>query len=482
MKIVSLTKHWYVFLFYFIVGMTIILLVWGLPKSSPTNDEAVYIVIGQEGLFRHDWTELNPAGWVGGYIKLYPVVSALSYQLLGITGSRLLSVFSIVILLEITMIFGFVFSSKKPQAMKIGIISSVLLLTAPAFWRVGRLATYDSLSYVLFFLSIVSFIKAVQDTSLSGKWFFFSSLAFLVSLLTKYSVFIYLPGWLAFSYYLIYKKQPEVKKIYLLYFFTPLLGGIVSYSLIYFSDLITFYFSQIASQEAVPFFLLENFFNKELLFFLPWFIAGTIGMFFQKKWKTWLLLSGSGLLMIIVHLFGKRLETFDKHILISIVFFSLVAGIGITRVIDSLPKMSRFLFIPCLALIFLHQISNAYATVRHEQEDTREIESFLSSQVVSTDRVLTETGPSVMLKLASKISPTHITTFDWFLYKDISDETSYQQAVIDGYFSYIEVSKPMFSDTEAVREKREYITDNIFPHYTQVFETDRQIVYKRTYD
>src|SRR3989344_1864897 len=75
-----------VFIFAFLVRFI------NLNYNSPFNDEAIYVVVGQSGLFLGDWVSYNAASWMAGHPYFYPSITAIAYKIGGIAQSRFVNV------------------------------------------------------------------------------------------------------------------------------------------------------------------------------------------------------------------------------------------------------------------------------------------------------------------------------------------------------------------------------------------------------
>ncbi len=101
----------------------------------------------------------------------------------------------------------------------------------------------------------------------------------------------------------------------------------------------------------------------------------------------------------------------------------------------------------------------------------------IAKEAQLNDKILTETGPAIILAAYDKTSPLNISTLDYFEYGKFKKDEAYLQAIRDGYFDLIEVN----GRTEVKRDLVKKIRAELGDKYTLSYTNKPFEIYERTY-
>lgn len=473
----------------FLLVFSFVIRIINLNYNSPFNDEAIYVVIGKMGVFQKDWWTYSSVNWVAGLPYIYPSLSALAYTSGGIIGTRFLNVVFGVLTVETIFVLTLLLKQQKrshqgfdSQDYLAGVISSFIMAAAPVSLYVSRLATLDMPSFYFFLLGLVFLLYAEQRLSLKGKWYFLSSALLFLSFATKIIVAIYFPLIIIYSFGKAKKTANLV--FWKRYFLAPLVLGLTIYGIADFSPTLTYLRTQAIREKVSAGVIIKTYLDHNIFVHLLWFI-GSLGMLINREWRKWALLTFSAGLVLLVHLVLQREPTLDKHTFLSVSFLSVVAGIGISNLIFFFPKkmMRKFAatILATLMIIFAYISYIEAKTYSQLWENGSRVLSYLSREVKNGDKVLAEIGAAAILATYEKNYPVNITTFDWFVYRDLKEEEAYLSAIKDGYFDLIEVESDRIPKEEREKRLSQLLRKNLNENYQQSYFDDIFLVYKRIY-
>ncbi|MDQ3239563.1 MAG: glycosyltransferase family 39 protein [bacterium] len=453
-----------------------------LNYNSPFSDEAIYVVVGRLGVFQDDWTTYNAKSWMGGLPYTYPTMTALSYAGGGILGSRLLNVlfniFCVKIIYDIVIQYN---RNRNIYDYKAGIIAAAVASMSSISLYVARLATYDMPSFFFLFLSILFILKAEHKDFNKGKNYFLAGIFLLFAFFIKIVAMFYIPLIIAYSLYVAWKLRKTHMNFWIIYFVAVLAIGALWYLITMIPSFTSFVNNQaFTERDSITDVLLYYWDHTRLVIYLA--ILGVLGLLAKKQYKTLGLLIIGALWILIVHALSHRNRTFDKHMFISVGFLSMIAGIGISGIIDLIKTQTykNFAYMTVGVILVAYSYFSYLDLDRfnHMWPNTDNMLSFMKTEVKSGDKVLSESGASTILALYDKNYPFNITTFDFFEYGDDSNDNTkaYSRAVRDGYFNYIELHD--FSSQNNIRER---VAENLSGSYKNIYSKDGFNIYKRTF-
>lgn len=474
-------------LFFGIIVLSFISRLYNLNYNTPFNDEAIYIVLGKLGLFNWDWWSYNAKAWMAGYPYVYPVMTAAAYVLGGgIWGSRFLNVlFNILTIPLIFSITRTLVGRESDKGYIAGIIASVVIATASISLFVSRLATYDMPSFYFLALSFYFLFKVqMSPPEFVGKWYFLSSAALLFGFLCKIIVAVYIPFIIAISILQLIALGKSYVPHWLRYFITPIVLLLSFFTLVNFTNLLSYTTTQ-TSREKVSYvdLLLVVWTNSKYTLYLA--AAGIFGMLFKKRFLQTgvLLLGATGI--ILFHLITNRFYTFDKHLYITLLFLSPLIGIGLAELIYLVKsKILRSivviqLFITMLLFIGVnYEDSLRFNTMWVNADSSLRV---LQRVVKPDDKVLAETGATAVLAASQNTYATNIKTFDWLEYRDLKGADAYAAAVREGYFDVIELDAEWKPKQALYQNIHNVVRDNITPIYKLISNDNGDLVYVRAY-
>jgi hypothetical protein len=473
--------------FYYLLFFFVVFRLWSnLSYNGPFNDEAIYVVLGKLGIFQHDWTSYGSMFWVSGWEYIYPVLTALAFQTYGIVGSRFLNTVFGLITLEVLVFW--ILKISKTYSKQVYIVSSLLILTfgfSGSFFYVTRLATMDMLSFMLFISSCTMLVYGLNANRVSGTPFFIAGICLIGSILTKYSMSILAPFSIVVSLWSPVLRNTNIRRIWLFYFALPvgiLLGLFITVNI---NALVIFYQNEVEVIHSSRYEVLQELWLT-VRWIVPLWLLGSIGMIIKKQWKWFILFSFLALLFPVYHIAMSRVQTFNKHIFMTVAAVSCIASLGISNVL-LFPLCHTYKKIVNSAVVIFCCIYAIVSLSGTQSErmwwfDTRNVMTFFNQKVKSGDRVLAESGASIILANYPHNHPLYVTTFDWFTYYDKEGIEAYTAAVADGYFTYIQLEHTNLFKNDDIADKSNEIAKSINEHYTSVYDQDGAIVYKRTFN
>ncbi|OGG09779.1 hypothetical protein A2154_01625 [Candidatus Gottesmanbacteria bacterium RBG_16_43_7] len=468
--------------FYVILGIITIRLLDNLNYNGPFNDEAIYVVVGKLGLFQHDWRSFNADAWVSGWQHLYPALTALAYEIYGIAGSRLLSVIAGILLCETLVLIAVSLSGF--QKLPAQIVAGITLLTvgfSATFYFISRLATMDIFSFFFTFLGILLILKTTNTPWRNGKILFLAAVCTAISVLFKYASVILIPAVFLFGLTQTKSHNTSWRRMFLIYFVSPLIFLLALFTLIHFQSLTTYFQYEVEGVHSEVSKVLSEIWTS-MRYLIPLWVIGIIGLIKEKKWRTLVTLTFLAITIPAYHILTVREQTLNKHIIVTIAAAGITSAIGISNLI--MPNRFKLHYISGIisflllgAYIFLSIPDGKNFNV--SWTDTRPAMRFFADHSQNGDRILTESGAAIILASYTNNHPEHITTFDWFLYRRLEGDEAYTAAVKDGYFSYVQLEDPSEIKEEHVANLSDKIRSTIGNSYTVAMQKDGLIVYQR---
>jgi len=468
----------YVILFYIILISAFIVRTVNLNYNSAFNDEAIYIVIGRMGLFASDWWSYGARLWMAGLPYIYPTLSALAYQTGGLVGSRFLNVIFGVILVEEVYRFTNLLNLFDKRT---NTVASLIAVFLAAFSGIGifvsKLATYDMASFLLLIVGINCFLKAKYF--LNGKYYFLAFLCLFAAFLTKIIIAVFFPILLVISFFITRTRSTQHKKLAFTYLYALSFLGVALYFYFYRDNLITYILTHNNLGKAEDYLSIPSLIWREAKIPLILLLPAAFMLVKANKTKALVALIALSAIIPVFHLALFRYATLDKHMYLTIIFLSIIAGYGSSLIILSKNKLVAITAKGLLPLVAFLYLVNSYQVLydhEHDWKNTASLQSYLRQNVKPGDKVLTEEGGAVIFALYDKVfPPVNIVTFDWIDYSGLKDNRGYLQAITDVYFDYIELDEEFVGNDSLKSEIRQ----NLSANYSLINKQDSFEIYEK---
>lgn len=452
-----------------------------LNYNSPFSDEAIYVVVGKLGIFGGDWFSYNAGNWLSGSQYIYPSLSALAYTIGGILGSRMLSVLSGTALIVLTFFLSLEFAKNLKHKITAALISTLLVAGSTTALYVSRLATMDMVSFAVFFSGLLILQKSINKPVVNGKKFFVASMLMFLAALIKLSVFFYFPLIMAYGLMATSGKQ---RGLFISYFILPITVSTLIYTVFNLSSLKNFALLQAGRGKSQMSDVLKTI-VESYKYLAPIAVIGGILAKFRLSFKSWIFLIIAGSWMSFIHLGQMRVATLDKHLVFGVVFFAILAGIGISFILEKVSNSKLKVLVSLITVIALvGYLLFSYQNLSKFNNlwvNTTSGSRYLDENVTKGDKVLTESGAATILTLFPKTGIENINTFDYLKYEGIEGEAAYAKAVEDGYFQYIELQASISPKAESNVRMHDLVVRSMDTNYDLIYEQDRIQVYKRAF-
>ncbi|OGM13317.1 hypothetical protein A3D84_01140 [Candidatus Woesebacteria bacterium RIFCSPHIGHO2_02_FULL_42_20] len=473
-------------LFVAIIFIALILRAINLDYNSPFNDEAIYAVIGFDGVYKKDWETLDAFTWMAGSPYVYPVVNSVSYKLGGIEVARFVNVLFGIGTIYLAAETAALFTVKK-RKLATAFITLCLLATLPLSFYVSRLATYDAPSFMFIMLGLYLVFKNFTSKEAKNEYYLFAAIAFFVAFVFKYLAIIYAAYAVLVS--LFYLKKAGLKNIlrnsWFYYFFTSLSLLFGFFIVLNFTDLFT-YISTESAVEITNVFEKIQLFMSEYVFLLPFAVFSFGYLFKTKDTKTALVLLLATVTILIFHFGYAGAPSYEKHLLLSGIFMAVVTGVALPEFFDNLrasKKIKGFVqgnfigFLGFLLIFLFWQVPTLNSKWRNVDIPL----NFLASQVKKGDVVLVETGDVFILGLYDKLGSVSTVTFDYIDYLGSEDDKAYVTAIEDGYFNYIELEDQQLSKLARNHYLNDLVAKSLADNYKAIYNDGNVYIYERRF-
>jgi len=456
-----------------------------LNYNSAFIDEASSVIIGRMGVFQGDWWTYNAANWYSGHPLFEPVISSLTYVTTGIFGSRMMNVIISILTIEAVMVTTLLLV--RPLSLKsyiAGGIAGFIVASSSVSLYVSRIATYDIKSFFLLFLSLLILVWTEHSTKNLGKWYFLAFGLLFLAVMAKIISLIYVPLFVIYSFWQVRKKKDKYP-YWLKYFLVPVLIVIGVYLIMMASNIMSFGKLQATKETRDTLFILNRI-REVIPYELALGVLGGILMLLFKQWKSLLALSLAAVWILISHIVtGRAVETMDKHVFVTVVFVSMITGIGLSNL---LTKFSNTYVVSILVGLTILGFSlfgyKSYALAQQYNDSWLNItkaQNYLKGHVKTSDTILSESGEPMILALYDVNFPANTTTFNWFEYRGQSGDTAYGKAVKDGHFTWIEIMHDSFQNTENKTAIRDVIKTGLDENYTLSYTDETVEIYRRVF-
>jgi 4-amino-4-deoxy-L-arabinose transferase-like glycosyltransferase len=464
---------------FILFGAALLIRVIHLNYNSAFSDEAIYVVVGKMGIFQLDWLSYSAQSWMAGLPYIYPPLTAITYSIGGILGSRFLNVvIGLFILKEVyTLTRSFIAKKNGTIAHISALIAVYIVAFSAVSLFVTRLATYDALSFFLLMYGLNHLINAQKQAD--GRFYFIASVALTLAFYTKIVVAAYIPLLVVLSFLSVYGK-PAKFKLWHRYFMYPVILGTIAYAFINYGGLFTYTVTQ-AAREHESFVKIASliWFDSSYILILGAFGLVVSAFIFKNKLVV-LYLAVFASVLPVLHFLTHRYSTLEKHELLMIVFIAPLIGYACAYFVTSKNLIVRFTSLAVLVAVlgyYPFYEYNKLIQIQTTWPDASGVMDVMAAEIHPNDKILTETGPAIILAVYDKTSPVNVTTFDWFEYGTLKGDAAYLQAVQDGYFDYIEIDGKSETIVELIKKLRVLLPDK----YTQIYSTKPFEIYERTY-
>jgi hypothetical protein len=479
------THYWHAIALGFIIISSFIFRAINLNYNSPFNDEAIYVVLGRLGIFQGDWWSYNAASWMAGQPYIYPSMSALSYMLGGIVGSRFLNVlFGALFVEAMYLLTVHISPGDKKQKIIAGLISALIVGFSAIGYYISRLATYDLPSFYFFILSIVFLLRGSQKEINHGKWHFCAAVFLFLAFATKIIIGVYIPIIFLVSFIKARGLGKVNVSFWLKYFVVPFFVLLLMYISFNFNSLLAYASSQSSREYVAATNILKTYWENTSYVWYLWGIA-SIGLLVKKQIRLWAIVTLVSTVILATHLLTHRWSTLDKHTFLSVMFLAPLIGIGLTNFIYMPSRYySKVVMVGLILGLFEVYILYSYLDSRRFNEqwgNSNKVLSFLSENTKNGDRILAEVGAGAILVNYDKNYPSFTTTFDWFEYKGENGEKAYLLALKDGYFDLVEIDGGDQTSELIHSSMHNIVLTNMGGNYNLVYDEGGYLVYKKAF-
>ncbi len=413
-----------IIIFLLFVILNLCLLSFGL--NGPFFDEAIYIVSGLR-TFTGNGLSDNYLTWFKGSL-LWPVLSGIGFEALGLAGSRLMALFfATVTLVAVSKATKNLFNSK------VSFWATLALALNGPFLAISHLAVYDLpalAGIAISFLAISEFFKREKES-----WLIFSAIAFIIGVFAKYPSFLMITPIFGLIFYFRRRKALQDIGLYLVAIFVVV---------IFFLSPIQDQVSQVISwslQNSPTFgsHRLQILFDMFFYSFIP-VILGFVSIFIFKKNKKSIVLPiilfSSLAIWPCYHFFSGNPVSDNKHIVLGFLFVYPLVGITLEKMWTKNRFITLILVVLMAVLGFMQMRMLDYSW-----PDTRKGTDYLIQHVDKKDQkfLINDSWPYIASLLANdKISSPwavhdtysfsnnildeNICNYDWF----IDEEGSFQ--------------------------------------------------------
>lgn len=478
-------NNWFVISIFLILTFSLAVRIVNLNYNSAFQDEATSIIIGRIGVFQGDWWSYNAANWMSGHPVMNPILSGIAYISGGIIGSRLLSVILGVLTIELLIVFTvLIFWPVTPKNYLAGIIAGTIAATAPVSLFVSRMSTYDMKAFYFLFLSLTILVWTRTNNKNLGKWYFLSFVSLFLALFSKFIVIIYIPLFVIYSYLQV-RKNKEKAFYWKRYFFIPLALFLSAYLIYMYLYIFTFAGLQGTKSKFAVTDIIQRIY-KDMTYEIWLAAIGSIVMLLKKQWRLLTILFLAATWILATHIVTQRaVWTMDKHVFISSAFFAVIAGIGISEFIFMFKiRTFRILLIVVTVIGLVVYSKESYIKAQRYNSlwlNTYSTSEYFKKVVTPGDKILIESGTSVILQLYDENFPLNASTFDWFAYSNTSGEKAYAMAVRDGYFNWIELIRENKPKEYALKKLHKTVMGHMNDNYKLIYSNDSSLIYARVY-
>lgn len=186
-----------------------------IATNSPTYSEASFIVLGKLQIFQNDWFTYQTHTWLGLTSILYPALSAISSQIVGVAGVRFINILLGLAVIELV----FIISQMIVKKTNVSLAITALVAFNPYMYYFATQGVYVMASLVAMLLSVYFMLHIKDDSWKSSKHYFFVSLSLLVGFLMRINFILYFV--LIWGETLIIAHRTKSLKLFFLYFLIP---------------------------------------------------------------------------------------------------------------------------------------------------------------------------------------------------------------------------------------------------------------------
>ncbi len=453
-----------------------------LNYNSPFNDEAIYVVVGKEGLFEGDWTTRVPFEWVAGIPLFYPSLAAIGYKLGGIVGARFLNILIFGLTLGVVHQIAYQLTSgSRETKLRAGLFAVIVLGGSSVSFMVSRLATYDMPSFLFAALTGLFLILATRSKKHYHGHYSMAAACLVLSFCFKYVTVFYVPVYCLLALLAVIKNRAKLIACILNFILTAGLAFTII-GLLNLNGFLVYYRDNVATEVKTSYQAVWDLFVREANLVLLLTAVGAFGMLIKKKFTHLFVLLLVSSAIIIYHLFNMRTHTFDKHVLLSVIGYSIIAGMGLNYWFESVNNKPGRVFIGiCILLLFsvagLHSFKE-FPRYNTAWVNDNPVTEYLQKTSSNGDQILSETGDSSTLALHD--ITRNLNTFNYISYKDLEGEEALAAAVSQGYYDAIVLQSQNDGKVEEHYVLTDIATTNLNPEYKICYQDGHFTVYKKT--
>ncbi len=453
-----------------------------LNYNSPFNDEAIYVVVGKEGLFEGDWTTRVPFEWVAGIPLFYPSLAAIGYKLGGLVGARFVNVLLFLATMGVVHQIAYHLSvGSRETKLRAGLFATVVLGLSSVGFMVSRLATYDMPSFLFTTLTGLFIVLATQSKKHYHGHYLMASVCLVISFCFKYVAVIYVPFLCFFALLAVIKDRPKLISCFLNFVLTTGLAFTII-GLLNLHNFLVYFRDNVATETKSSYSAVLEIFIRESNIILLLTGIGAFGMLLKKKISLLFTLLFVSSAIVIYHTMNMRTHTFDKHVLLPVIGYSIVTGLGLNYWLESVKtKAGKSFILMCIFLLFVAAGLYSYREIPRYNSawvNDNQVTEYLQKTSSKGDQILSETGDSSTLALHD--ITRNLNTFNYISYKDLEGEEALAAAVSQGYYDAIVLQ----SQNDGKVEEHYVLTDiavaNLNPEYKTCYQDGHFTVYKKT--
>ncbi len=424
------------------------LLSWMLLRNTAFQDEALYLLAGQQII--NGWLGLPhyPIPWayfLSGYAYLYPVIGG-GLNMLG--GVELARSFSMLCMMCTTVCVYYV--TKRVFDHNSAILASALFAFQGPVLFLGRLATYDALCLALIALAVA---LALHVSIARRPWAIVGIGPLLVlAILAKFAGLLFAPIPLVMLIWLSLERQGWRKMLVRLglALCSLAIAGVVAYITL---DKDALHAISATTTNRDVFVRTAPLYLIQLIVTLSGvaFALGLLGLILcgRRRLPIGLLLLGSSLLAPLYHIYKGELISLHKHLAFSMFFVMPLAGYAVARISGYRQNLSigRYWLAGLAICLFtfslgLQQAQNLYG----QWAPSNNLTSAMRTQVrPASGRYLAEDFDVCRYYLQDVTVLWQWNSLDFFDYTDkehhyLVGKDAYRAAINEGYFVLVELS------------------------------------------
>lgn len=183
-------------------------------------------------------------------------------------------------------------------------------------------------SFLLFMLGINSFLKA--ESFKNGKYYFLTFLFLFGAFLTKITIAVFFPALLVISIFMMKGRSKNNQRMAYAYLYVPFIIASIAYTFFYWSNLMVYINTHKNLGIAEGYDSIVSLIWDEMYILALLAIPNAFLLFTSKKVKQVVSLIVLAAAIPVFHLALHRFSTLDKHLYLSVIFLSVLVGLGLS--------------------------------------------------------------------------------------------------------------------------------------------------------